>query len=96
MDRETRRGCRQGEPSVALIGYADFTDYERIVCRGDNWRTVFEPIFGGRKESVQESFFRIGPARNTTMHSRIITLDDEMFLHVEIKRMLRAISKTER
>jgi hypothetical protein len=92
--RET--ALKNGETEQALIDYADFTDYEKIVCRSDNWKKAFAPYFGGRIESVRESFFRLGPARVTTMHARIITLDDEVFLDVEIKRLMRAILRAER
>jgi hypothetical protein len=86
---------KNGGSESVLIDYADFTDYVRIVSRRDNWEKAFAIYFGGRVESVHESFLRISPVRITTMHSRIITLDDEIFLDVEIKRLLHAVSKTE-
>jgi hypothetical protein len=82
---------KNGEPEAPLIHYADFTDYERIVCKTDNWKSAFQPLFGGRIESVRESLFRLAPPRITTMHARLITLDDEWFMWVELKRLLRII-----
>ena len=73
-----------------LIAYADFSDYVKIITRNDNWRTVFEELFV-RKTSVQESFQRLHPIRTCTMHSRLITRDDELYLYVETKRILDAI-----
>lgn len=73
-----------------LIAYAAFSDYEQIITRKDNWERVFKPIFR-RQTSVQESFRRLYPTRNCTMHSRLITQDDELYLFVEIKRILQAI-----
>ena len=61
-----------GEPDRPLIAYADFTDYERIIVRNDNWPAVFRQFFG-RKTLVQESLQRLYPVRVRTMHSRIIT-----------------------
>jgi hypothetical protein len=79
-----------GEPERPLICYADFTDYTQIIVRKDNWNGVFEPIFR-RRESVQESFNRLFPLRICTMHARPLTDEDVLFLHVEVRRLLRAI-----
>lgn len=79
-----------GEVEGALILYADFTDYQRIIDRSDNWENVFKGIFG-RREDVRESFQRLYPIRIATMHARIVTLDDELFLRVETRRILKAI-----
>ena len=80
----------RGETEKPLIAYADFTDYEKIIVRDDNWREVFRAVFG-RKTLVHESFQRLYPIRVCTMHARIITQDDELFLHAETRRLLAAI-----
>ncbi|WP_188527381.1 hypothetical protein [Sinisalibacter lacisalsi] len=51
---------------------------------------MFEPVFR-RPTFVQESFQRLYPIRICTMHARMITQDDEIYLYVEIKRVLSAI-----
>ena len=79
-----------GGPDWPLIAYADFTDYVPIITRNDNWEKVFKPIFG-RSAFVQESFQRLYPIRICTMHARLITQDDELYLYVETKRILTAI-----
>ena len=79
-----------GELERPLIDYADFTDYEEIIVRNDNWEEVFAPIFQ-RKTLVQESFQRLYPIRICTMHARIITQDDELYLFTETRRLLKAI-----
>lgn len=79
-----------GEREFPLIAYADFTDYLQIIIRKDNWIDIFKPVFQ-RKESVQESFQRLYPIRICTMHARIITQDDELYMFVEINRLLKAI-----
>lgn len=79
-----------GEPEWPLIAYANFTDYVPIITKKDNWDTVFEPIFK-RPMLVQESFQRLYPIRMCTMHARLITQDDELYLYVETKRILKAI-----
>ncbi len=73
-----------------LIDFSDFTHYLVIIVRNDNWKEVFESYFQ-RKETVQESFFRLYPVRNCVMHSRPINQDDELFLFAELRRLLRAI-----
>ena len=82
-----------GESEWPLIAYADFTDYVKIILRKDNWETVFKPIFRA-KSSVQESFQRLFPIRLCVMHSRLISQDDELFLLVETRRILRAVGVT--
>ena len=82
-----------GESALPLICYADFTDYVKIISRKDNWDTVFKPIFRA-KASVQESFQRLFPIRLCVMHSRLIGQDDELYLLVETRRILRAVGVT--
>jgi hypothetical protein len=84
----------RGETERPLIEYADFTDYKAIIERGDNWQDVFRHVFG-RQEDVRESFQRLFPVRICTMHARVVTLDDELFLIAETTRLLRAIKKTD-
>lgn len=81
-----------GEADHPLIAYADFTDYLPIITQKNNWADVFAPVFG-RQTSVQESLQRLYPIRICTMHARMITQDDELFLFVETKRLLIAIRK---
>ncbi|MFZ4859003.1 MAG: Swt1 family HEPN domain-containing protein [Desulfuromonadaceae bacterium] len=72
-----------------LIEMADFTDYELIICKQDNWREVFQTRFI-TKESVRESLQRLYPIRRATMHSRIVTKEDELYLVAEVTRLTRA------
>lgn len=75
-----------------LITFADFGDYVQIITRSDNWEIIFAQVFK-RQESVRESFNRLSPLRNCTMHARLISLDDELYLLVETKRLLQAITR---
>ena len=79
-----------GEQAWPLIAYADFADYAIIITKSDTWKVVFEEVFL-HKVSVQESFRRLYPIRICTMHSRVITQDDELYLLVETKRILSAM-----
>ena len=86
-----KRRVEAGESGTwPLIAYADFTDYERVVCRKDNWRKVFRRCFG-RPESVRESFQRLYPVRLAVMHARPITQDDELLLRAEVVRLTRVM-----
>ncbi|WP_150756847.1 Swt1 family HEPN domain-containing protein [Pseudomonas fluorescens] len=78
-----------------LIDYADFTDYRMIIERKDNWANVFRAVFT-RPEDIRESFQRLFPVRIATMHARIITLDDDLYLRSETQRVLSAIRKATR
>lgn len=89
--RDKRDAAREkGEREWPLLAYADFTDYVPIMTRNDNWTAVFKPVFR-RVEFVTESFQRLYPIRICTMHARLITQDDELYLYVETKRVLAAI-----
>lgn len=81
-----------GAEDRPLIEYADFTDYMLVIGKADNWREVFGPSFV-RLESVRESFQRLYPIRLNTMHARLITQDDELLLHVEVKRLVKVVTK---
>ena len=79
-------------PRPRLIDYADFTDYQAIIARRDNWDHAFRPVFR-RRDDVEESLRRLMPVRLVTMHSSIVTMDDELILDMETKRILSAISR---
>lgn len=85
-----RKSKEAGGKEWPLVAYADFTDYERVICRSDNWREIFAAFFG-RPESVRESFQRLYPIRLDTMHARPITQDDELLLYVETRRLVKVI-----
>ena len=83
----------KGETGGPLIDYSGFTDYKAIIERHDNWQDVFRHVFA-RQEDVRESFQRLFPVRICTMHSRRVTLDDQLYLVAKTKRLLRAIRKS--
>lgn len=79
-----------GRDPCLLVAYADFTDYEPLVCKKDNWRELFGGHFG-RQESLRESFQRLHPIRLDTMHARPIGQDDELLLCVEVTRLIKVV-----
>ncbi|MEJ8568856.1 Swt1 family HEPN domain-containing protein [Elongatibacter sediminis] len=88
-----KKAVSAGRGEWPLIAFADFTDYERVICRKDNWREVFSGLFG-RPEGVRESFQRLYMIRLDTMHARPIGQDDELLLYVEVKRLIKVVIPT--
>jgi hypothetical protein len=86
--QEAALAASMARPS--LLDYADFMDYPQIITRKDNWREVFKPVFL-REEHVRESFHRLKPVRNATMHAGVMTQQDLLFLCVEIHRLMNAM-----
>lgn len=79
-----------GRGTWPLVAYADFTDYELVICKKDNWRELFGGYFG-RQESLRESLQRLHPIRLDTMHARPIGQDDELLLCVEVTRLIKVV-----
>jgi hypothetical protein len=75
-----------GGADFPLIAFADFTHYEPIIVRKDNWSAVFAGIFR-KKESVIESLQRLYPIRLATMHARPVGQADLLFLYAEVLRL---------
>jgi hypothetical protein len=86
-----RNALLSGEQPQSLICFADFTDYERIINRKDNWKEVFLTYFR-RQENIRETFNRLMPIRVAAYHARLISQDDELFLLVESRRLYRAFA----
>ena len=89
---EKKKRAEAGEATWPLVAYADFTDYERVICQKDNWSRVFHRFFR-RRESVRESFQRLYPVRLAVMHARPITQDDELLLRAEVIRLTRSMKE---
>ncbi|WP_143134674.1 hypothetical protein [Burkholderia ubonensis] len=89
LDKQTRAGIPDGA-AAELIDFADFTDYERIICKKDNWREVFEPVFKV-SDLVKTAFYFLRPIRVTIMHARQPTYEDELFLRAEVTKLIRFI-----
>lgn len=68
---------------IPLIEFSDFTHYEKILCRGDNWNGVFAQVFD-RKESLSESMRPLYPVRITVKHTRPITAMDLLCMKCEV------------
>lgn len=87
-----RKAVKQGRPAGRLIDFADFMDYQGVICLDGNWTRVFEVGFV-RKENVRESFQRLHPVRLALMHSRDITNEDLLYLMVEAGRLRSCLER---
>ncbi|WP_342166910.1 Swt1 family HEPN domain-containing protein [Methylobacterium sp. SD21] len=75
-----------------IIIYSDFTDYELIICKRDNFKEVFSTFFN-KEEHFRESMQRLAVPRIEVMHARIITQDDELYLFAELRRLTNQIMR---
>lgn len=88
--RKQEKAVDAGEAKHPLIDYADFTEYQYIICRKDNWAQVFKPFFL-RPEFVRETFQRLHYTRLDTMHGRLIEAPAELLMYAETYRIFSAI-----
>jgi len=88
---KTQRASENGKPYRRPIDAADFTDYEKIIVRKDNWREVFQGVFK-RREFVIECFARLYFPRVLIAHSNLelITNEDLLLFLVEARRLVQA------
>jgi hypothetical protein len=91
LEKQTRDQSGRNWP---LVYYADFTDYERVICKKDNWRTIFVKYFS-RPEHVRESLQRLYLPRIATMHARPLMPEDELFVFVEVRRLIKLFGSVE-
>jgi len=79
-----------GRRMEILIEAADFTDYEGILVKKDNFRLMFAGHFR-EQAAVQETFRRLRPLRLDAMHARSISKEDLLLAVAECIRIMRAI-----
>ncbi len=86
-------GAVQKEPwktkeAFKPVDFLDFTDYEKVILRNDNWKEAFKPIFHN-KEYVQLRMSELVALRNSIMHGRELTWDDKQKVSIFCKELLR-------
>jgi hypothetical protein len=92
FDKWTEKQSRDlRKSSLPLICYADFQDYELVICKKDNWKEVFA-IYFDRIESVRESLNRLYGPRIAVMHARMLIADDQLLVFAEVRRLSKAFS----
>ena len=90
--RKQSDSVNQSPKKTSLIDFADFNDYQLIICKKDNFRELFGHFFIS-PESVRESFQRLRLPRNETMHARRLSNEDMLLMYSEIKRLTVAMKK---
>lgn len=86
------KAVQRGLPAGKLIDFADFTDYQQVICRKRNWSRIFIHGFD-RQDNVRESFQRLHPSRLAVMHSRDISKADLLYLMVEAARLRSCLER---
>ena len=74
-----------------LISYIDFTDYEKIITKNDNWNDVFQDIFHD-KTAISAKLKVIEPIRNTISHTRNLDPHEIKQLKFYSEEILKSIS----
>lgn len=91
LDKQ-QKAVKAGRRKDPLIDYADFTDYQKIIERRDNWNEVFSALWH-RQEDVRESLQRLYWVRIETMHSRALLRQDILTVYIEGQRLLQSARK---
>jgi hypothetical protein len=79
-------------PNIALIEFADFTDYEEIIVAKKNWK-LFEPFFNN-KTLTQASFQRLFPYRISTMHGRVFAKSELIIIAGDCEWLLKCLGSS--
>ena len=74
------------------ICYADFTDYSKIILKGDNWKEAFKNTFQDTAW-IKTKLKELEPIRNDIAHNRKISEEDTQKLEINSKEILRCISE---
>jgi hypothetical protein len=85
----SRAGAAKGEDKP-LIDYAHMGEYRDIILRRDNWREVFQPVFGS-KAQVEAFFEWCTEARIEIGHSRPLENDLWTAFNFAARRLIAAV-----
>lgn len=72
--------------------YTDFPDLKKIITKGDNWRNLFQPIFG-REDLLISTLSELEPIRNKIAHNRKATTEDLAIVETAYKKIVTAIEE---
>lgn len=85
------KAAAASKPDSPLILFADFTDYESIICNKGHWKLFKDAFKVNDAIHVRESFQRLYLPRVEASHGRMLTQDDYLFAYSELKRLGKAI-----
>ena len=72
--------------------YIDFPDLKKIVQRADNWRDVFQSVFG-REEVLVGTLTELEPIRNKVAHNRKVTEADVQVTQAAYDKIVAGIGR---
>ena len=78
----------------SLMAYVDFTDYQKIITRADNWKEIFKDVFH-EQELISAKFKELYPIRNKFAHSRDPTEQDSKRLKLHAEDILLLIGRAQ-
>jgi len=74
------------------IEYLDFSDYIKIIAKGQNWEKVFKRIFPN-KDSITTKLSELIPIRNKIAHATQLNEDEFQKLHLFCKEINKLLEK---
>lgn len=94
LDCEQRKQQKERplEPGHHPIHYAFVDNYKDMILKGDNWRAVFEAVFGNRIE-VEAHFMQVQRVRVAIAHPRPLSDDEYLFFTASAKWLQIAINR---
>jgi DGQHR domain-containing protein len=78
----------------ALVSYVDFTDYQKIILRNDNWDECFRHVFAD-KRITEAKLAELEPIRNDIAHSRKLDSQQSEHLRLYASDLMICISRSE-
>ena len=80
---------------LPLIHYVNFTDYEKIILRRDNWQATFKEVF---KDDViiQAKLRELEPIRNDVAHNRDLSPSQAEILKLYSRHILVCVDAAKR
>lgn len=91
-DTEQRTPWTQLVPHHPLY-YVDFPDLQKIIARQDNWKDVFEDVFG-RRDIVSSTLRELEPIRNKIAHNRKATPKDLEVVKGSMAKVAQAVGQS--
>lgn len=78
-----------GNPDLALIQFADFTDYAKVITKNANWK-FFEPFFKEKTHALAR-FQNLFPYRLHTMHARTFAKEELLIIAGDCQWLLKCL-----
>jgi hypothetical protein len=90
MAKEMVKEPWKREADLKPIDFLDFTEYEKIILRSDNWKEAFQPIFRN-KDQLAMRLQELSALRNSIMHDRSLDWTEKEKVRIFTGEILRQI-----